>query len=78
MRRTDWDDVKVGILEDIIRRKAQQNPDVEEALLMSGDQIIAEVNPHDDFWGTGPDGNGLNHTGKILMKIRDELRSVQM
>jgi ribA/ribD-fused uncharacterized protein len=74
-RRADWDDIKVGVLEDIIRRKAQQNPDVKEALLLSGDEQIVEMNEHDDFWGSGADGNGMNHTGKILMKIRDELKS---
>ncbi len=72
-RRPDWDAIKVGVLEDIIRHKVQQNPDVKEVLLLSADEEIVEVNPNDDFWGNGPDGNGENHTGKILMKIRDEL-----
>lgn len=75
LRRSDWNDIKVGVLEDIIRRKAQQNPDVKEALLLSGDEQIVEVNENDDFWGSGPDGKGQNHTGKILMKIRDELKA---
>lgn len=72
-RRADWDEIKVGILTDIIRHKAQQNEDVKEALLASGSEEIVEVNPNDDFWGSGADGKGLNHTGKILMQIRDEL-----
>lgn len=72
-RRPDWDDIKVEILTDIIRRKAEQNPDVKQALLATGDEEIVEVNPNDDFWGNGPDGNGQNQTGKILMKIRSEL-----
>lgn len=75
-RRSDWNDIKVGILENIIRLKAQQNPDVKEALLLSGDEEIVEVNPNDDFWGNGSDGKGKNHTGNILMKIRDELRTL--
>lgn len=74
-RRSDWNDIKVGVLEDIIRRKAQQNPDVREALLLSGNEEIVEVNPNDDFWGNGPDGTGKNHTGTILMKIRGELHA---
>lgn len=74
LRRADWDDIKVEMLTTIIRHKAQQNPDVQESLLQSGDEEIVEVNPHDDFWGNGSDGKGLNHTGKILMKIRDELK----
>ncbi len=74
-RRSDWNDIKVDTLTDIIRKKAQQNPDVQEALLLSGDEEIVEVNPNDDFWGSGPDGNGQNNTGKILMKIREELKA---
>lgn len=72
-RRSDWDEIKVDVLTSIIRHKVQQNPDVKEVLIASGDERIIEVNPYDDFWGNGPDGNGLNHTGNILMKIRDEL-----
>jgi len=72
-RRSDWDDVKVDILTEIIRNKVEQNSDVKEALLSTGDEEIVEINPNDDFWGTGADGNGQNQTGKILMKIRDEL-----
>lgn len=73
-RRADWDEVKVEVLTNIIRHKARQNADVKEALLLSGDERIVEVNPHDDFWGDGPDGKGKNHTGEILMKIREELK----
>lgn len=74
-RRPDWDEIKVDTLAHIIRSKANQNIDVKEVLLSSGDEEIVEINPNDDFWGSGKDGNGQNHTGKILMKIRDELRA---
>lgn len=72
-RRADWEDVKVGILTDIIREKVKQHSEVRTALEQTGDREIVEVNDDDDFWGTGADGNGQNHTGKILMKVRDEL-----
>ncbi len=72
-RRADWDDVKVGILTDIIREKVRQYPEVRNALKETGNRHILEVNDNDDFWGTGADGNGQNHTGKILMRVRDEL-----
>lgn len=73
-RKTDWNDVKVRILTEIIRAKVQQHTEVRDALLATGDVEIIEVNPNDSFWGSGADGNGQNNTGKILMKIRDELR----
>lgn len=73
-RRTDWDDIKIEVMTNIIRSKIEQNPDVKTALLATGNEEIVEVNQYDDFWGNGPDGNGQNHTGKIFMKLREELR----
>lgn len=72
-RRADWDDVKVGILTEIIRGKVGQHEEVKEALFASGDETIIEINPHDDFWGGGADNKGQNNAGKILMKLREEL-----
>ncbi|AKM80189.1 TPA: DUF1768 domain-containing protein [Candidatus Saccharibacteria bacterium] len=72
--RSDWNEVKVDVLTNIIRQKALQNPDVKEALLRTGVEEIVEVNPKDSFWGSGADGKGWNYTGKILMKIREELK----
>lgn len=65
--------MKVDILTEIIRCKTEQNADVREALLATGDEEIVEINPNDDFWGNGANGDGQNQTGKILMKIRDEI-----
>lgn len=72
-RRTDWDEVKVGILTEIVREKVLQHKEVHEALMATGTDDIVEINPNDDFWGNGPDGNGQNRMGKILMHIRSEL-----
>lgn len=72
-RRVDWDEVKVGVLTDLLRAKITQHQDVREALLTTGREDIVEVNPNDGFWGSGDDGNGLNHTGNILMKLRAEI-----
>jgi ribA/ribD-fused uncharacterized protein len=75
VRRNGWDEIKVGILEEIISEKVKQHEEVKNALLATGDEEIVEENPNDDFWGSGKDGNGQNHTGKILMRIRGELLS---
>ncbi len=72
-RRNDWNNVKVGILTELIRAKIQQHTEVKDALLATGTEEIIEINPNDAFWGNGKDGTGLNHTGKILMLFRDEL-----
>lgn len=57
-RKANWNDIKVGILTEIIRAKTAQNDEVREALLASGDELIVEHNPNDDFWGDGADGKG--------------------
>lgn len=70
---TTWAEEKVGVMEQILRAKAQQHEDVREALKRSGKRTIIENSPFDDFWGSGPDGTGQNMVGKIWMKIRDEI-----
>ncbi len=75
VRRADWDKVKVGFMTDAVRAKVQQNQDVREILLATGDRTIVENSPWDTFWGCGNDGHGQNVAGKILMQIRSELRA---
>lgn len=72
-RRSNWDEIKVDVLYLLVKEKVNQHEEVKNALLATDDEQIIEDNPHDDFWGNGPDGNGANHTGKILMKIRENL-----
>lgn len=72
-RRVDWDDVKLDIMEEIVRCKFAQNPHLADKLLATADLEIIEGNTWGDtFWGVC-NGKGENHLGKILMKIRDEL-----
>jgi len=42
--------------------------------LNTGDAKIVEQTENDDYWGDGGDGSGKNMLGKILMRVRDELR----
>ncbi|HEX2549583.1 MAG TPA: NADAR domain-containing protein, partial [Gammaproteobacteria bacterium] len=44
-------------------------------LFSTGDEEIAEDSPTDSFWGLGPDGGGQNNLGKILMQVRQVLRT---
>lgn len=74
-RRTDWDDVKVGIMLDILRAKAQQHEYVRRKLLDTGDRQLVEDSWRDDFWGWGPDRQGQNMLGRLWMQVRAELRA---
>lgn len=71
--RPDWETVKVSIMEGLVRQKFA-DPALREQLLATGDEELVEVNTWNDrFWGVCK-GKGTNNLGKILMKIRAEIR----
>lgn len=72
-RRPDWDEVKIGIMRDILRAKAEQHEYVRRKLLATGDRELVEDSWRDDFWGWGPNRDGQNMLGKLWMEIRAEL-----
>lgn len=74
--RQDWEDVKDGIMEEIVCAKFTQNPDLKEKLLATADAELVEGNTWNDrYWGVDiRTGAGKNHLGKILMKVREELK----
>ena len=72
--RSDWDDVRINIMTDLVRQKFTKHLDLQEKLLETGNRKLVEGNWHGDtFWGTCG-GHGENYLGKILMEIREELR----
>jgi N-glycosidase YbiA len=73
-QRADWHQVSLRIMEEIVYAKFSQNADMKERLLATKDMELIEGNHwHDTFWGVC-DGVGENHLGKILMKVREQLR----
>lgn len=73
--RSDWEDIKIGVMCDVITAKFQQNTVLRFALLDTGDAHLEEGNWHGDhFWGT-VDGHGENWLGKLLMELRQVLRN---
>lgn len=77
-RRSDWDSVKVGIMRDILRAKAQQHEYVRRKLLATGDRELIEDSWRDDYWGWGPNRDGENMLGRLWMEVRAELRGVSL
>ncbi len=73
--RPDWDAVKLSIMYEAVLTKFMTYGDLTEILLSTGVQMIIENSPTDFYWGCGSDGRGQNHLGKILMQIRQEMRS---
>lgn len=73
--RPDWEQVKLQVMEDVLRIKFNQEP-FKSKLLATGNQNIQEGNTWKDlFWGIDlKTGEGENHLGRIIMDIRKELR----
>ena len=73
-RRSDWEAVKIDVMYKALLLKFSQNPELSELLLLTGERELIEHSPYDSYWGDGGDGTGENHLGKLLMKLRRELR----
>ena len=72
--REDWEEVKDQIMYEICLAKFSQNENLKEKLLATGDEELIEGNTwHDTYWGVC-NRRGKNKLGKILMKIREELK----
>ena len=73
--REDWESVKDNIMYEIVVEKFKQNQDLKFKLLDTGDAELVEGNWwNDTYWGVC-EGVGENKLGKILMKVREELRN---
>lgn len=64
-------------MEEVVRAKFTQNEDLKALLLATGDSVLEEGNTwHDIFWGVETrTRKGENHLGRIMMQVREELRS---
>lgn len=79
--RPGWDYQRVDVMKELVRKKFH-HPKMREKLLATGDEELVEGNTwHDRYWGRcicpKHDGDGLNWLGRILMRIREELRQQQ-
>ena len=73
--RRDWEQVKISIMADIVKAKFEQNKDLAQWLLDTGNVYLEEGNDWGDrIWGT-VNGQGANNLGKILMNVREELKN---
>lgn len=82
--RPDWEEVKDDLMYQIVKAKFEQNKDLKDKLLATGDEYLQEGNDwHDNYWGVCTcnrskcrDTVARNNLGKILMKVRRELKNI--
>jgi len=72
--RSDWQSVKVQMMEEVLRLKFEQHSRLKRELLATGDAELVEDSDKDSFWGVGADRKGRNELGKALMRLRDKFR----
>lgn len=71
--RPDWEQVKDGIMLEILRAKFKVRY-MTDKLLATGDEELIEGNWWGDtYWGVCK-GKGKNMLGKLLMQVRQELK----
>lgn len=72
--RSDWEEVKDEIMYRVVLAKFSAHAELKALLLSTGEEEIVEQTTRDTYWGCGADGTGKNMLGKILMRVRSELR----
>ena len=80
LMRRDWEQIKDRVMYDVCYAKFTQDPVLKAKLLATGNRELVEGNTHGDrCWGmTCSNGVwiGENRLGKVLMKLRDDLRKM--
>lgn len=72
--RPEWDRLKIAVMYEAVFTKFMTHRDLAALLINTGEEWIVEDSPTDAYWGRGADGKGQNQLGRILMRIRAELR----
>ncbi len=74
---SDWDDIRIDVMKKVVRAKFTQHPDPAKKLPATGNrELIEGTKWHDTFWGIDLNTRkGDNNLGKILMALREDLRS---
>lgn len=73
--RPDWEEVKYGVMLEVVRDKFTRNKGLQKVLLETGDRYLEETNWWGDtYWGVC-EGVGENNLGKVLMQVRSEIAS---
>lgn len=72
--RPDWKDVKLKVMEYLLRQKFKKGSELGNKLVETFPKILIEGNTwNDTFWGIC-NNEGKNHLGKLLMKIRKDIK----
>ena len=69
----DWEEKKENVMYQALYLKFSQHQNLKKLLLKTQERLIIENSPVDLYWGIGPNNEGLNRLGKLLMNLRQTL-----
>lgn len=69
----DWQHRRVEVMRDILCAKVDQHEYVKRKLLETGNRTLIEDSWRDNFWGWGPEKDGVNMLGRLWGEIRTQL-----
>lgn len=76
--RKDWPEYKDTVMKKAVTEKFSANhPELRKKLLETGNALIRDGSPQDNYWGIGRSGKGRNRLGQILMEVREELQRAE-
>ncbi|OBZ70317.1 Swarming motility protein YbiA [Grifola frondosa] len=73
--RPDWEQVFLHMIDEALYWKFMQHPYLRRLLMDTGQVDLVFSDSDDSFWGDGPLGQGANHLGNALMRVRQRLRA---
>ena len=72
IRREDFDKLKV--MYQGLYLKFSQNKDIRSKLIETRNEPIREMTVKESYWGVGPNKDGENHIGLLLMQVRENIK----
>lgn len=74
-KRKDWKSLRRVLMTRALYTQTMTHTEIKEALLETGDQLIAETSLYDHYWGIARDQRGENTLGKVWMGVRDKIQA---
>jgi len=76
--KENWNLVKDHIMLLGLKKKFDSYPALQDLLLSTGDAVLIENSPYDNYWGIGKSGDGFNKLGSVLMNIRVQIKNANL
>jgi ribA/ribD-fused uncharacterized protein len=73
--KRNWESIKDNVMREALLAKFTQHDDIKSLLLSTGEAKIVEHTENDSYWGDGGDGSGRNMLGRLLMEVREKIKT---